>query len=133
MRGIFLGDSYDLVKRFWCESLKSIAPLYAHPRFVASGIRPQYTAVTSIAILDSRPDSRPDGPFGLLFDPDTGIPLPTESPGLTNASHVSLPFMVQTDDELHPQYMICFDQSYHRQHELSKCPQVVVVETPLLM
>lgn len=28
--------------------------------------------------------------------------------------------MVQTDDELHPQYMICFDQSYHRRHELSR-------------
>src|SRR6266478_6504291 len=29
----YLGDSYDLVKRFWCESLGPVAPLYAHPRF----------------------------------------------------------------------------------------------------
>jgi hypothetical protein len=116
MREIYLGDSYDLVKRFWHESLKSIAPLYAHPRFVTSAIRTQYTAVTSIPILDSLPV----GQFGILFDPHTGIPLPTESLGLTNAAHASLPFMVQTDDELHPQYMICFDQSYHRRHELSR-------------
>src|SRR5438552_17254728 len=32
----YLGDSYDLVKRFWCESLGPVAPLYAHPRFVPS-------------------------------------------------------------------------------------------------
>ena len=99
MREIYLGDSYDLVKRFWCESLKSIAPLYAHPRFVASAIRRQYTAATSIPILDSHPV----GQFGILFDPHTGVPLPTESPSLTNASHASLPFMVQTGHELHPQ------------------------------
>jgi hypothetical protein len=32
----------------------------------------------------------------------------------------TLSFMVQTDDELHPQYMVCFDQSHHRHHELSR-------------
>jgi hypothetical protein len=48
LRGIYLGDSYGIVKRFWSESLRSIAPLYAHPRFVTPGIREQYTAVTSI-------------------------------------------------------------------------------------
>src|SRR5260370_12445075 len=101
MRKSYLGDSYDLGKCFWYESLKPIAPLYSHPRFVASAIRTQYTALTSIPILDSHAV----GPFGILFDPNTGIPLPTDSPGVTNASHASLPFMVQTDDELHPQYM----------------------------
>lgn len=29
---LYLGDSYDLIKRFWSESLRSIAPLYAHRR-----------------------------------------------------------------------------------------------------
>jgi hypothetical protein len=119
MRESYLGDSYDLVKRFWFESLKSIAPLYARPRFIPPALCARYTAVTSIPILDSHPV----GQFGILFDPDTGIPLPTGSPGLTNASHASLPFMVQTDDELHPQYMVCFDQSYHRHHELSRAQQ----------
>jgi len=55
MRETYLGDSYDLVKRFWYESLKSIAPLYAHPRFVPPAIHSKYTAVTSISILDVRP------------------------------------------------------------------------------
>src|SRR5438045_3411157 len=113
MRETYLGESFDLVKRFWYESLKSLAPLYAHPRFVPSAIHAQYTAVTLIPILDV-------GQFGILFDPHTGIPLPSEWPGHTNASHATLPFMVQTAKELRPQYMICFDQSYHRQHELTR-------------
>jgi hypothetical protein len=116
MREIYLGDSYDLVKRFWCETLKPIAPMYSYPQFVPAGIRSRYTAVTSIPILGSRPD----GQFGLLFDPHTGIPLPTESRCATTASHASLSFMVQMDDEFHPEYMICFDQSYHREHKLNR-------------
>ena len=35
----WLGDSYDLVKRFWKKSLEPVAPLYSHPRFVPSTIR----------------------------------------------------------------------------------------------
>jgi hypothetical protein len=41
--------------------------------------------ITSITILDSRLERR----FGILFDPHPGIPLPTESLGLTSPSHAS--------------------------------------------
>jgi hypothetical protein len=116
MRENYLGDSYDLVKRFWRESLKPIAPLYAHSKFVPARIRAQYTAVTSIPILEARPRGR----FGILLDPHTGIPLPDESFGGATASHASLPFVVQVNEELQPSYMICFDQSYHRQHGLTR-------------
>jgi hypothetical protein len=53
VRGIYLGDSYDIVKRFWSESLRAVAPLLAHPRFVPADIRMQYTSVTSIPVLDT--------------------------------------------------------------------------------
>ncbi len=53
MCDVYLGDSYDLVKRFWSESLRSVGPLYAYSRFVPADIRVQYTAVTSIPILDT--------------------------------------------------------------------------------
>lgn len=122
MRDIYLGDSYDIVKRFWSESLYPVAPLFAHPRFVPSGIRTRYTAVTSIPILDT--DKLPDGPFGLLLDPHTGIPLPAESPTKVSASHASLPFIVQVNEQLRPIYMICFDQSYHRRHDLKRREQL---------
>ncbi len=85
MRELYLGDSYDLIKRFWSESLRSIAPLYAHPRFVPSGIRTQYAQVTGISVFDAPPL----GPFGILLDPPTGIPLPSESANGATASHAS--------------------------------------------
>jgi hypothetical protein len=122
MRGIYLGDSYDIVKRFWAESLRQLGPLYSHPRFVPTDIRVRYTAVTSIPVLDT--DDLPEGPFGLLLDPHTGIPLPAESPAGATASHAPLPFIVQVNERLRPAYMICFDQSYHRHHELSRPEQL---------
>ena len=36
-----LGDSYDLVKRFFCQVLDEIVPLYADPRFVPEPISSQ--------------------------------------------------------------------------------------------
>jgi hypothetical protein len=121
MRKAYLGDSYDLVKRFWSESLRSIAPLHAHPRFVPTDIRSQYTAVTSIPLLDT--DKLPKEPFGVLLDPHTGIPLPTEHAENATAVHAPLPFIVQTNDSLRAAYMICFDQSFHRRHDLSRARQ----------
>jgi len=116
MRENYLGDSYDLVKRFWCASLKPIAPLYAHARFAPAEIRARYTAVMLIPILESQPRGR----FGILLDPHTGIPLSDESFDGATGSLASLPFVVQVNKELRPNYMICFDQSYHRQHGLTR-------------
>jgi|SRR6266545_3515339 len=117
LRDIYLGDSYDLVKRFWFTSLGVVAPLYAHPRFVPVAIRAQYTAVTSIPILDA---DNPPKKYGLLLDPHTGIPLPDELVGEATASHAPLPFIVRESERLHPAYVVCFDQSHHRQHELGR-------------
>jgi hypothetical protein len=81
----------------------------------------QYTAVTSIPILDL--DALPEGAYGLFLDPHTGIPLPHESVTQATASHASLPFIVQVSESLRPAYMMCFDQSYHRRHELTVVAQ----------
>jgi hypothetical protein len=113
MRDKYLGDTYDLIKRFWSESLRSIAPLYAHHRFVPNKIRSEYTAITLIPIIDAPPH----GSFGILFDPHTGIPLPSETPENTTLSHVPLSFLVEVNEEFRPTYMVCFDQSYHRSHK----------------
>ena len=121
MQGKYLGDSYDLVKRFWSESLRVIAPLYAYPTFVPAGIQSEYSKVTLIQILDI--DSLPRGPFGVLVDPDTGITLPDDSWDGARRSHVSLRFIIRMIEELRPRYVICFDQSYHRDHELTRTEQ----------
>jgi hypothetical protein len=120
MRGKYLGDSYDLVKRFWSENLGGIAPLYAHPRFIPAQIHGLYEAVTLIPIFV--PESAPKGSFGILLDPDTGIPLPKSSQR-TTVSHATLHFIIQVIEEFRPKYVICFDQSCHRKHELSRAKQ----------
>jgi hypothetical protein len=121
MRGDYIGDSYDLVKRFWAEGLCSVASLYAHPRFVPTAIQAEYTAVTSVPILAS--PSPPDGSFGLLLDPNVGVPFPIESNWHVTASHAPLQFVLQVFEQLKPIYVICFDQSYHRKSELSRPQQ----------
>jgi len=117
MREIYLGDSYDLVKRFWCENLNPVAPLFAHPRFIQEGLRDHYVTLTKIPVLDLT--SIPGMPFAIFLDPHTGIPLPSESSRFKPPSHATLPFIVEVNKKYRPSYMICFDQSYHRRHALS--------------
>jgi hypothetical protein len=114
-----LGDSYDLVKRVWAENLGSIAPMYAHPRFIPARIREKFIAVTLIPILDLA--ACPQQPYGLFLDPHTGIPL--EAAAKTTISHASLAFIIEVKKSLAPAYMICFDQSCHRKHELDVSEQ----------
>ena len=116
MQRKYIGDSYDLVKRFLSESLREIAPLYAHQRFVPLEIRPEYTRITSIPILEEPPSN----PFAILLDPDVGIPFPSSASEHPTASHAPLPFLVKVNACFHPKYIICFDQSYHRTHELRR-------------
>ena len=126
MREEFLGDSYDLVKRFWASSLKGIAPLWAHPHFVPSELRPNFKKATTIPVLALEPPISKSGvvargatmvfpaeDFGLLLDPDSGIPLAVDHP--TNRVHCSVNFIEQLF-EAHPNltYVVCFDQSHDR-------------------
>jgi hypothetical protein len=112
----YLGDSYDFVKRFICSALSPIATLYAHERFVPGAIRERYTKVTGIPILSEYFK----GGFGVLLDPNTGVCLPEQKPlsGATR-SHISLGFIIELNNERHPDYIVCFDQSCHRKRDLS--------------
>src|SRR5579863_1073323 len=101
----YLGDSYDLVKRFFCKTLYPIAPLYAHPQFVPSEIREAYLAATTIPIFDGPPQSS----FGILLDPDKGVCL-----GRATGKHASLSLIVELYENLAPKYIVCFDQSFSR-------------------
>jgi hypothetical protein len=124
MKEKYLGDSYDLVKRFFSQVLDPIARLYAHPKFVPREIHDLYTKITKLPIL---PETGPDGRFGIVLDPDTGVRLPAKVPDDTvhrvSPRHVTLQFIVDLNIERHPEYMICFDQSYWRKHELDRKQQ----------
>jgi hypothetical protein len=114
----YLGDSFDIVKRFWADHLAGIAPVFAHPNFVPVEIRPEYEKMVGMPVTDSFPER-----FAVFLDPHTGIPLPTSASRGATASHVSLSFIVDEFDRLRPAYMICFDQSYDRRSGLSKAQQ----------
>ena len=116
MRDIYLGDSYDIVKRFWSHIFRPISPLYAHARFVPAPIRQGYETITSIPVAEMPPKES----FGILLDPHTGIPLPGGGNRRPTASHAPLEFIVQLIGEWRPLYVITFDQSYHRRHKLNR-------------
>lgn len=121
MHAKYLGDSFDIVKRFWAEQLRSIAPLYAHPRFVPASIRSAFVKVAAIPILE--PDEARVEPFGLFLDPHTGIPLPAAARQKATASHAPVSFILAELERLRPRYLICFDQSDDRHSGLSRGEQ----------
>lgn len=118
MHGKYLGDSFDIVKRFWAERLAGIAPLFAHPRFVPTEIRSAFEKMVAMPVLHPN-EARPE-PFGLFLDPHTGIPLPKALSQRTSASHAPLSFIGAELDRLKPAYLICFDQSHDRSSGLSQ-------------
>jgi len=121
MREKYLGDSFDIVKRFWAERLASVAPLYAHPRFVPKNLRPAFESMTGMPIAGTHGTSGQQ--FGLFLDPHTGIPLPSEATQRVSASHAPLAFIAAEMNRLGPLYLICFDQSHKRVSGLSRADQ----------
>ena len=43
---------------------------------------------------------------------------------VASVGHAPLSFIVELNQKLRPEYLICFDQSYHRKHSLSKKGQM---------
>lgn len=121
MDKIYLGDSFDIVKRFWAERLSVIAPLVAHPRFVPTTIKSQFEQMVGIRVLAA--DEMPGQPFGLFLDPHTGIPLPRVDRLTATAKHAPLAFIGAENLRLKPQYIVVFDQSHDRVPDLSRPAQ----------
>ncbi len=112
MRDIYLGDSYDIVKRFWTYALREIAPMHAHSRFIPRNLRGRFSAITTVPILD--PNHLPDRPFGLLLDPHTGIPLPDARSQEVTIALAPIPFIAEQFAKLAPSFIVCFDQTHDR-------------------
>jgi hypothetical protein len=64
MRSKYLGDSFDIVKRFWADRLAAIAPVFAHPNFVPVGIRPEYEKMicTPVALHEFNQSAKINSP-----------------------------------------------------------------------
>jgi hypothetical protein len=115
----YLGDSFDIVKRFWRDALNDWAPLYADPRFVPAELRSDFTALTRIPMLGENQR----GGFSILNDPDTGIYAPTRHDQRTSVTHISLSYIQQQLQNPLAQCVVTFDQSKHRDKEESPSAQ----------
>ena len=106
----FLGDSYDLVKRFWHQLLADWAPLFADPRFIPADLYKEYSALTGIEMLPSPLPER----FSIINDPDTGIRLPGEADQREGRTHTTINAIISQLEQLRPKCIITFDQSNYR-------------------
>ena len=116
MKRDYLGDSYDAVKRLWQQVLADSAPLYAVPRFIPPELQADFTRLTGIPILSSRPPAA----FSLLNDPDTGIRLPGEENQSEPRTHISIPSILDQLDQHSPRCIVTFDQSDYRHSNLGR-------------
>lgn len=110
MKRDFLGDSYDLVKRFWGQLLADWAPLFADPRFIPADLYKEYSALTGIEMLPSPLPER----FSIINDPDTGIRLPGEADQREGRTHTTINAIISQLEQLRPKCIITFDQSNYR-------------------
>jgi hypothetical protein len=110
VKRIFLGDSYDAVKRLWAGALSDWAPLYADPAFIPQELYADFTKMTLVPILGK---DRPAF-YSLLNDPDTGIFTPDRPAQRIGRSHTSLEAIrIQLSDPAIG-CVVTFDQSNHR-------------------
>ncbi|HUJ09891.1 MAG TPA: hypothetical protein VL171_07675 [Verrucomicrobiae bacterium] len=119
MKRDFFGDSYDAVKRMWCEILSGWARLYAEPRFIPTELHQAFTRLTGIPMLaDYRPET-----YSILNDPDTGIRLPNERTQGTSRKHIAITAIANQLQSNGVRCVVTFDQSFIRSRNLTPIDQ----------
>jgi hypothetical protein len=74
MNPAYLGDSYDVVKRFFCDMARSVGySVYIDPMFTGDWTSQQRAAFFRFLGTHPLGASVPESPAALLVDPDTGI------------------------------------------------------------
>jgi len=117
MKGKFLGDSYDIVKRLWADLLLETAPLYAAPVFYKDRVlRQAFTQLTRIRMMDEGPS----GTFSVLLDPDTGVSLTNKHP----PGHVTPAYIADQFTNPGVKFVVTYDQSYRREKPKPKRQQM---------
>lgn len=102
----YLGDSYDVVKRFFCHELKNLGyATYADNRFKESW--ENHTRKKFLKFINAVPEeAAPPLRTALFLDPDTGI----NQTGGTR--HISLEQIAQKSEQF--DLVFCFDQAFSR-------------------
>lgn len=107
MNPAYLGDSYDVVKRFFCESARSAGyAVYVDPMFTGDWSSRQRAMFLKFLGARELEALVPQSPAALLVDPDTGI---RSAPGRAHATFRSI---AENCDRF--ALVIVFDQSFSR-------------------
>jgi len=107
---LYLGDSYDLVKRFWCRELSNLGySVVVDPMFTGEWNVREQSYLDLIGASPVKPSREQAGKSALFLDPDTGI----NSKG--GPKHVSFR-RIASETKQHD-IVFSFDQSFSRQHD----------------
>jgi len=126
----YLGDSFDILKRFWVDLLSPSATMLVHSRFIPIDLRPRFTQLTGATIYD--PDTPVNSPYSLLLDPHTGIPLPDAQNQRQRVSHAPIDFIASLFEDANLSFVACYDQTKRRQARFSLSDQLDAKRTQLL-
>ena len=112
MNPLYVGDSYDLVKRFFSQELGKLGyEVAVDPRFTGEWSGQEASFFRLIGAKHVKDLVTPNARRALLMDPDTGI---NEAGG---TKHVSFDQIRKAADEY--EMVFVFDQSFSRQHDPS--------------
>ena len=109
----YLGDSFDIVKRFFCETIKGLGyEVFIDPMFTGKWGEEVSTFYRFLSIRHVRELSSGKQPSALFLDPDTGV----NERG--SRRHVSFDRLA-SELETHA-LVFAFDQAFSRQVDLRK-------------
>lgn len=111
MRSEFLGDSYDIVKRFFCETLRSLGyTVYIDPLFTGDWSAQERKTFYHFLGVKPYAGAKPaSGVTAIFLDPDTGVNE------MGSPSHVSYQRLVE--EAKNHSVVFAFDQAFSRAGE----------------
>jgi hypothetical protein len=110
MRPEFLGDSYDIVKRFFCETLRSLGyTVYIDPLFTGDWSGEEKTFYRFLGVEPYGGEKHASESTALFLDPDTGV---NEKGSLAHVSYGRL-----VDEAKNHSIVFAFDQAFSRAGE----------------
>ena len=110
MNPLYLGDSYDLVKRFWCRELSNLGYAVAvDPMFTGEWNGREQSFLDLIGAETAKPTRVHASKSALFLDPDTGV---NSKGGPKHVSYERLASEAKRHD-----LVFSFDQSFSRQHD----------------
>ena len=110
MNPAYLGDSYDVVKRFFCDMARSAGySVHIEPMFTGDWTSQHRAAFFRFLGTHPLGPSLPESPAALLVDPDTGIRR------ARGRAHATFDSIANRCDQF--ALVFVFDQSFSRGHD----------------